>query len=234
MCEKWLAIHKDDCVLERTLPVSYDQDKTKFKYLLTKQTKEKMSDSHLWFSIFARPVQSSFTRLDRLTCCFVLLSLSMVMNILYYGMDNSPTQDGLKIGPYINLTLTQISIGVITNLITFLPSLLLVQLFRRIKRRRTRLMKIRKILNEQNFEFTEENNEKCEMKQNKSCELKFPWWFRIIAYIISFAIAGSCLFFVILKGIEFGNDKVTNWLTSLIISFLTSILLTQPLQVKFS
>ena len=30
----------------------------------------------------------------------------------------------------------------------------------------------------------------------------------------------------------FGNEKVAKWLTSLIVSFLTSILLTQPLQVK--
>ena len=232
ICEKWLAIDKDDCVLERTLPVCYDKEKTNFKYLLTKQTKEKLSDSHLWFSIFARPVQSSFTRLDRLTCCFVLLSLSMVMNILYYGMDNSSTQDGIKLGPYINLTMQQISIGIITNLIVFPPSLLLVQLFRRIKRRRTRLMKIKMTLKEQNFEFPDENEKKLKNKEKKSCELKFPWWFRIIAYTISFAIAGSCLFFVVLKGIEFGNEKVAKWLTSLIVSFLTSILLTQPLQVK--
>jgi hypothetical protein len=231
ICEKWLSIDKDDCVLERTLPVCYDKEKTNFKYLLSKQTKENLSDSHLWFSIFARPVQSSFTRLDRLTCCFVLLSLSMVMNILYYGMDNSAKQDGLQIGPYINLTMQQISIGIITNLIVFPPSLLLVQLFRRIKRRRTRLMKIKKLLNEQKFELLEENDKTLIQKEKKSCELKFPWWFRIIAYIISFALAGACLFFVILKGIEFGNEKVTKWLTSLIISFLTSILLTQPLQV---
>ena len=87
-------------------------------------------------------------------------------------------------------------------------------------------------LKEQNFEFPDENEKKLKNKEKKSCELKFPWWFRIIAYTISFAIAGSCLFFVVLKGIEFGNEKVAKWLTSLIVSFLTSILLTQPLQVK--
>ena len=33
------------------------------------------------------------------------------------------------------------------------------------------------------------------------------------------------------KGIEFGDEKVRNWLISLIISFLTGILVTQPLKV---
>ena len=104
ICDNWLAIDKDDCLIERLLPVCLEEQKTEFKYLLSKQTKQKLSDDHLWFSIFLRPVQSSFTRLDRLTCCFVLLAISMLMNILYFGMDTSSNPDGLKIGPYVNIT----------------------------------------------------------------------------------------------------------------------------------
>ena len=63
-------------------------------------------------------------------------------------------------------------------------------------------------------------------------ELRFPWWFKIFAYLLSMVFAGVSLFFVIIKGIEFGDEKATKWLTSLIISFLSSILLTQPLQVN--
>ena len=79
----------------------------------------------------------------------------------------------------------------------------------------------------------EEGQEKSEQddKKKKKGELKFPWWFKIFAYLLSFAFAGVSLFFVIIKGIEFGDEKVQKWLTSLIISFFTSLLLTQPLQV---
>ena len=150
ICEKWLAIDKEGGI-EQVFSRSTDEDKTNFKYLLTSRTKQKMSDSHLWFSVFARPVQSSFSRLDRLTCCFVLLSISMVMDIMYYGMDTSTSeQDGLKIGPYINVTVEQLSVGIITNLIVFPPSFLLMQLFTRSKRRRPRLLKIKAILTQQN------------------------------------------------------------------------------------
>ena len=86
-----------------------------FKYLLSKETKNKLSDGHLWFSIIARPLQSSFSRLDRLTCCFVLLCISMLMNILYYGSSSDSSSSGLEIGP-VKITLEQISVGVITNL----------------------------------------------------------------------------------------------------------------------
>ena len=83
----------------------------------------------------------------------------------------------------------------------------------------------------------EENQHELEQvakdKKKKKGEFKFPWWFKIFAYVLSFAFAGVSLFFVIVKGIEFGDEKVQKWLTSLIISFFTSLLLTQPLQVKY-
>ena len=226
---------KDDFKIERNLLPSLDEEKRKYKYLLAKQAKQKLSDEHLWFSVFARPVQSSFTRLDRLTCCFVLLSISMLMNILYYGVNTKSSSNGVQIGTYVNLTVEQISVGVITSLILFLPSILLVQMFKRIKRRHSRISKISKILNESKPNTNDSNkNEKVEKKttKNKKSEFKFPWWFKIFAYILSFAFAAVSLFFVIIKGLVFGNDMVTKWITSIVISFFTSVVLTQPIKVN--
>jgi len=60
--------------------------------------------------------------------------------------------------------------------------------------------------------------------------LSFPWWCRIIALIMSWMCMIICCFFVIVRGLEFGNEKVTKWVTSLVVSFFTSIFLTQPIQ----
>jgi hypothetical protein len=124
-------------------------------------------------------------------------------------------------------------------LIVFPPTLLLVQFFRRTKRRHTRVSKIKQILKEYNLqddyitdEETQHQDEHEPKDQNKKkSELKFPWWFKIFAYVLSFSFATVSLFFVIIKGIEFGDEKVQKWLTSLLISFLSSLLLTQPIQV---
>jgi hypothetical protein len=216
-----LALDKDDGQLERVLLLGTQKDKTKLSYLLPRRIKNKLRDDHLWFSILGRPVQSSFTRLDRLTCCFFILSISMLVNIMYYEIEdnNNTNQDGLKIGPYINLTIQQLSIGILSSIFVIVPSFLLVQVFRRIKRRQTRLSKINALIKQD--------------KRKKHFELKFPWWFKIVAYLLSFLLVALSLFFVIIKGIEFGNDKVTKWLTSLIVSFVSSLFLTDPLQVKF-
>jgi hypothetical protein len=227
ICEQWLAVDKGDSQIERVLHLSQEQEQRDYKYLLEKQAKHKLSDEHLWFSIFARPVQSAFTRLDRVTCCFVLLSISMVMNIMYYDLDKSESNGGagLKIGPYLNITLQQISVGIITSIIVFLPSILLVGLFRRTKRRHTGIEKLRKILENPNVKQDNPTVKKPSFK------LQFPWWFKVFAYLFAFALAAVSLFFVIIKGIVLGNEKVTSWIISLVISFFSSLFLIQPLKV---
>lgn len=66
------------------------------------------------------------------------------MNIMYYDVQgevkNSP--NGIEIGP-IKITPEQLSIGVITNLVVVPPSMLLVNLFRRSRRRVTRSTKLK-------------------------------------------------------------------------------------------
>jgi polycystin 1L2 len=84
ICEQWMGVEKEDGRIERELFVAGDKQIKELKYLLEKQSKQQMNDSHLWLSIFNKPVQSKFTRLDRVTCGFVFIYTSMLLNILYY------------------------------------------------------------------------------------------------------------------------------------------------------
>ena len=75
--------------------------------------------------------------------------------------------------------------------------------------------------------------DECETKKKKKKSLKFPWWCKIIGFILSFIFMAVSVTFVIFYGIQFGDLKCQKWLTSLLISFFTSIFLTQPLKVYF-
>ena len=86
LCQNWLAVEHGDGKIERGLFVSLDKQMTELKYLMEKQAKTYLNDNHLWLSVFRKPVQNSFTRLDRVTCCFVFIYLAMVLNILYYKL----------------------------------------------------------------------------------------------------------------------------------------------------
>ena len=251
ICDKWLSVDRDDGRIDRIIPASGMKQKTEFKYLLNKETKGKLSDGHLWLSVFMRPVQSTFTRLDRITCCFVLLYLSMMVNILYYGQDTSADSGGLKLGPFC-LTIQELSIGIISNLIVFPPSILILQIFRRSRQRVTRFSKLMKTFEESkkltntrifnNEENTNGKSEKQETKKKKPkkskrsilkslIDCKLPWWFKIISYLLCIVVAGTCIFFIVIKGIILGDEKVSKWLGSLLMSFLTSVFIIQPFQV---
>jgi len=84
LCRNWLAVEHGDGKIERELFIAGEKQKTDLKFLLQKQAKTYLNDCHLWLSVFNKPTQSTFSRLDRVTCCFVFHYLTMVLNILYY------------------------------------------------------------------------------------------------------------------------------------------------------
>ena len=229
--------------------MSTPSERLKLVYRLEEKTKWELSNTHLWFSIFMRPIGSAFTRLDRLTCGFVILSMNMVMNIVYYDVDTATTAatassnatHELNIGPYIKLNVQQMSVGLISSIIVILPSLALIQIFQRTKRRNTRISQLKRILAqfsvighiqgsrgfEKVFEFI-----KKQIKSSPSPRLQFPWWFKYVAYGMACVMATVSLLFVIIKGIDLGEEKSTKWLGSILISLLSSIFIVQPLQVS--
>ena len=92
ICEKWLSVEKCDEKIERDLFVACEPQKRDLKYLISKQVGQGFKNYHLWISIFKRPVTSSFTRLDRITCGFVFLYFSMMVNIFWYRMNSMKNQ----------------------------------------------------------------------------------------------------------------------------------------------
>ncbi len=110
ICHDWLAVEKSDGKIERDLFVACEPQKSELKYFLQKEAKRNTNDSHIWLSVFYRPIHSSFTRLDRVTCCFVLLYLSSLLNIFYYGTSRgSNSQDLLDFGLF-KISLQQVNV----------------------------------------------------------------------------------------------------------------------------
>ena len=68
-------------------------------------------------------------------------------------------------------------------------------------------------------------------EQKKRPSWTFPWWFLFIAYAFSLICAAISIFFIIARGIEFGDLTTQKWLTSLLTGFFSLIFLIQPLKV---
>ncbi len=108
ICENWLAVEKGDGKIERNLVFIPEYE---FKQLKMKNetVKEKLSDFHLWYSVFNRPIGSLFTRLNRVTCCFLSIYTSMLLITVYYSKINLNVENSLtfNIG-VIDLTQEQV------------------------------------------------------------------------------------------------------------------------------
>ena len=73
--------------VDRVIPVAGKEQMTEFSHLFTEKTAKSLNDGHLWFSVVARPPQSRFTRVQRVSCCLCLLYLSMLTNAMFYEKD---------------------------------------------------------------------------------------------------------------------------------------------------
>jgi hypothetical protein len=84
-------------------------------YFLAKSIYHRVSDGHLCFSIFSRPLGHHSTRVQRRTCYFVLFSVWMFLNMMYYDVSNevkakkSSNSFSLTFGS-LSISLEQVSI----------------------------------------------------------------------------------------------------------------------------
>ena len=69
-----------------------------------------INDKHIWFSVCGRPCRSNFTRAQRLVCCLTLVLGYLISNIMFYGIEPSPHDWRLRVGP-VHITRTEIAIG---------------------------------------------------------------------------------------------------------------------------
>ncbi|KAK8779497.1 hypothetical protein V5799_019173 [Amblyomma americanum] len=59
----------------------------------------------------------------------------------------------------------------------------------------------------------------------------FPWWCRYVAWFLCLASIFVSVFFIWAYGVQFGDEKTRKWITSLLVSFFMSVLITQPIKV---
>ncbi len=66
------------------IPVAEEHQRSSAKNLFTFASEKNIRENHLWFSIFMRSERSRFTRVQRVSCCFALLYLSMLCSAMWY------------------------------------------------------------------------------------------------------------------------------------------------------
>ncbi|XP_069123973.1 polycystin family receptor for egg jelly-like isoform X2 [Argopecten irradians] len=267
---KWFAVEEGDGMIDRIIAVAGKEQMTEFGHLFTEKTTKNLNDGHLWFSVVARPPQSRFTRVQRVSCCLCLLYVTMLSNAMFYENGAESAGSSLAFGPF-SLSPTQVYIGVICNLIVFPVNFLIVFLFRRSRPRSKRPSRVEEAIkssSQMTASMTDVNPRlksaantsrvnssmliesgkrpdtsmsraytslsvadvpKDGMKKKKKME--FPWFFTIFAWILLWLATLVSAAFVTFYGVMFQDLKCKQWITSMLISFFTSVFITQPIKV---
>lgn len=140
--DRWLAVEEDDGMVDRIIPVAGLNDLTAFKHLFSSSVRKKLTNDHLWFSVVSRPTRSSFTRVQRLSCCVCLLFLTMITNCMFFKADERVENvQALNLGPF-SFTLHQLFISVVTTAIVFPPNLIIVTIFRKARPKKNAVMQM--------------------------------------------------------------------------------------------
>ena len=89
------------------------------------------------------------------------------------------------------------------EIITFVPLIAIVILFKKTKSRHNRLKKFKKMLQNENNADSDVKILKIKSTNLKKKKLfKFPWPFKIVLYLISFVSMGFSIIFVLFKGLR--------------------------------
>ena len=127
-------------------------------------------------------------------------------------------------------------------MVTFPPTLFLIQLFRKSKKRQTHIKKIKsnlaknqKLARTVSATSSETEPQEIESKRKDRRKKKsklWPWWCKIVGYILSVVFLSVSIFFIIVGGISLGDEKVKRWLTVFVTSLLSEIVLKEPIKVS--
>ncbi|XP_035689934.1 polycystic kidney disease protein 1-like 2 [Branchiostoma floridae] len=225
ICNRWLALDEDDGRIDRMVFVASPEEMAKLSNLISERATKDFHDGHLFYSLVGRPARSPFTRAQRLACCMSTVYSAMLANIMFFGQGDKfdPPEPirimGVEIEPPISLP--EIMIAIESALIVFPINALIVLLYRNAAPKPSS-EPARKLADTKDAKPQDTG-------KGRGCRL--PWWTATVAGMLAFAVSFVAAFFTVLYTLSFGRDKAEAWFTAFLASFVTDMILIQPVKV---
>ena len=93
---QWLALEREDGRIERIIEQASNEGT--FRQEAVKRWWRGLTETHLWVSVLAKPRRSRFTRVQRASCCLLVLLTAMFANAMFYKLDGK-SEHVLQVGP---------------------------------------------------------------------------------------------------------------------------------------
>ena len=230
--DRWFALEKEDGAIERLLKVSAKEEMTSFKTLFRQKTEKDICDGHLWISVVAKPPKSTFTRVQRLSCCMSLLFTSMITNAMFYNLGNEPDTSSVTLGP-ITISIKQVIIGIQSSFIALPINIVILQIFQKARAKESeRDNKFRQ--RSSAYQNEGEGGESCDDRGDESSKTKkkgLPHWTVYLAWTLCVLATLASAAFTLFYSMMWGKETSNKWISSMLVSFFQDAFVTQPLKI---
>ena len=211
-CYCWLALERDDGNTTRVFYTDDNKEDDNLQRTFSSLRKNGFSDDHLWLSVISKHPGNHFTRVQRASCCWCLLMLSMVTSAMFYETEKT-NQPKIKIGPF-SFTSSQLMIALESAIIVLPGSLLIVFLFRKC---------------EPKIDRPGRRYHLAKTKAKEPCVL--PHFCVYIAWFLCVCTAITSALFTVFYSLIWGGEKSARWLTSVVLSLSGDVIISQPIKI---
>ena len=215
---RWLALEKDDGQIEVTVD---NQSSASFSAQVRSRFGRKIADGHLWVSVVGKACSSSFTRVQRASCCLSVLFSAMIANAMFYNTGGE-SDGAIQIGPF-KFSWKQIVVGVQSGLIVAPINILIVLLFKSSRSRKKKADKYKDI--DQAQQLVDEISD-------TGCML--PHFCVYLGWFLCFITTLTAATFTLFYSLMWGKEIAEQWLASILISNGQDIFLVQPTKVMIA
>ncbi|XP_072455619.1 polycystin-1 isoform X2 [Notamacropus eugenii] len=128
----WLSVETEDNggLVEKEVLAANDATLRRFPRLLTAELQRGFFEKHIWLSLWDRPPRSRFTRVQRATCCTLLICLFLGANAVWYGVVGDVNHSNMPMSSLIPLSVDTVAVGLVSSVVVYPLYLVILFLFR--------------------------------------------------------------------------------------------------------
>ncbi|XP_006893940.1 PREDICTED: polycystin-1 [Elephantulus edwardii] len=128
----WLSVETEanGGLVEKEVLAASDAALRRSRRLLVAELQRGFFDKHIWLSLWDRPPRSRFTRVQRATCCVLLLCLFLGANTMWYGVVGDTAHSTRPVSSLIPLSVDTVVVGLVSSVVVYPLYLVILFLFR--------------------------------------------------------------------------------------------------------
>ncbi|KAK2499988.1 hypothetical protein MC885_005212 [Smutsia gigantea] len=128
----WLSVETEanGGLVEKEVLAASDVALRQCRRRLVAELQRGFFDKHIWLSIWDRPPRSRFTRVQRATCCVLLICLFLGANAVWYGVLGDAAYSVRPVSSLIPLSADTVAVGLVSSVVVYPMYLVILFLFR--------------------------------------------------------------------------------------------------------